>query len=266
MILLRKNFTNRRSDRHFFVLVMSVAFMLSLFAELASAQQPPDDREQLPVRGVVRASAQAKISTGLSAEILYVMDEEGQVFKKDDLLVEFDCRAQKAELASYSARKREMVIGLKSALFLKKRNAGSLYDVEVARAKMAKAVADTKGIKIQLSACLVYAPYDGRIATVNIHKHEMSNSRKSLISIVAVKRPQIELVVPSAWLTWLKKGVVFQFKVEETNRNYAGRITRLGATVVTVSQTVKVFAEFANPTKDILPGMSGTAKFLTRGN
>ena len=121
------------------------------------------------------------------------------------------------------------------------------------------------GWKIQLSACHVYAPYDGRIASKDIHEHEMSNPNRSLMSIVAVKNPQIELVVPSSWLTWLKKGVVFQFKIEETGLAYAGKIIRLGATVVTVSQTVKVYAEFTDPTKDILPGMSGTAKFMTLG-
>ncbi len=67
--------------------------------------------------------------------------------------------------------------------------------------------------------------------------------------------------VPSTWLTWLKPGAEFQFQVDETDKSYVGVVRRLGAAVDTVSQTIKVFAKFAAPTPDILPGMSGTAQF-----
>ena len=136
--------------------LLSIALIFGLttasvfFADTTSAvaqQVPPDDGEQLPVRGIVRPSERAKISTGLSTKVIKVAYDEGRSFKKGDLLIEFDCRLQEAELASYLARQREMVIGLKSALYLKKRNAGSLYDVEVARAKMAKAKADANGVE-----------------------------------------------------------------------------------------------------------------------
>ena len=35
-----------------------------------------------------------------------------------------------------------------------------------------------------------------------------------------------------------------------------------GAAVDTVSQTIKVFAQFDGTTQRVLPGMSGTAKFV----
>ncbi len=84
---------------------------------------------------------------------------------------------------------------------------------------------------------------------------------KQLFFIVAKRQPKIELIVPSTWLTWLTPGIEFGFQVDETGKSYTGVVKRIGAAVDTVSQTIKVFARFSSPTPDILPGMSGIARF-----
>lgn len=215
----------------------------------------------LPIRGVVRPSAQAAIATHISARVVSVPFKEGEAFRKGDLLIEFDCKRQRAEFASIDATRREMLANLNSALFLKRRNAGSKHDADTARARFDKAKADSAAILVRLEECKISAPYDGRIATLNIHPHELPATTDPLLSIVALKHPQIELVVPSNWLTWLKKGSQFRFLVEETGNSYTGKVERIAPTVSTVSQTIKVYAKFVKATDDILPGMSGTAEF-----
>ena len=84
---------------------------------------------------------------------------------------------------------------------------------------------------------------------------------KRLISIVSEQDPEIELIVPSTWLTWLARGTRFRFLIDETRTEHIGVVTRLSASVDTVSQTIKVFARFESPASDILSGMSGTANF-----
>lgn len=215
----------------------------------------------LPIRAIVRPSAKARISTELAARAINVVYQEGEAFRQGDLLIEFDCQKQKALLASSRALQREATILLKTAKFLKKRNAGSGHDFEIAIARFEKAKADTDIIRSQINECTIHAPYDGRIAELGIQEHEISSASKPVISIVALNNPRIELVVPSLWLAWLKHGTPFQFLVDETGKYYTGRVVRLGATIATVSQTIKVFAVFEDMPQDILPGMSGTVKF-----
>ncbi len=219
----------------------------------------------LPIRGVVRPSAQAAIATNISARVVSVPFKEGEAFRKGDLLIEFECKRQRAEFASIDATRREMLANLNSALFLKRRNAGSKHDADTARARFDKAKADSAAILARLEECKINAPYNGRIATLNIHPHELPTTTDPLFSIVALKHPQVELVVPSNWLTWLKKGSKFRFLVDETGNTYIGEVERIAPTVSTVSQTIKVFARFLKTTDDILPGMSGTAEFLGFG-
>ena len=243
------------------ILALSIVLGMA-WAPAAGAEDPAVESAQpLPVRGVVRASAQAIISTDLTARVTNVGFREGEQFRMGDVLVAFDCRQHKAELASAQAQFREMSVAYESALFLEERNAGSRQDVEIARARADQAAARAEVIRARLDHCTITAPFDGSVAELGIHQHETPAAGKQLLFIVAKREPKIELIVPSTWLTWLKPGVEFQFQVDETNKAYIGVVKRLGAAVDTVSQTIKVFAKFAAPTSDILPGMSGTAQF-----
>ena len=72
---------------------------------------------------------------------------------------------------------------------------------------------------------------------------------------------EVEMIVPSNWLRWLEPGINSPIVVDETGRSYDIRITRVGARVDPVSQTVRLYANFKEETLDILAGMSGTVTF-----
>ena len=220
-----------------------------------------DTTDQLPVRGMIRSSNQAAISTDLITPVIEIGFKEGESFHKGDLLVAFDCREQRAKLASAEAQHQEMSVVLKSATFLAKHNAGSQQSTDTARARVARAAAEAEVIRAELSKCHIVAPFDGRVAELWIHKYETPVAGKPIVSIVSDIEPEIELIVPSAWLTWLKAGTEFQFNIDETGSQHIAKITRLGAAVDTVSQTIKVFAKFKDLAPDVLSGMSGTANF-----
>ena len=227
-------------------------------AELTSIQN-------IPIRGVVRPSAKAVISSDLTARIKRVRFQEGEAFDKGEVLIEFDCRRQKAELRSANAKRREMLVSLKSALVLNRRRANSRQDVETAQARADIAAAEADAIEARLSACVFIAPYSGYVTEMRVHEHETAKPGSALLSIASRSRPRIELIVPSQWLTWLKTGTAFQYVMDDTGKSHVGVVTRLGASVDTVSQTIKVFANFKEAPENILPGMSGTARFQRAG-
>jgi membrane fusion protein (multidrug efflux system) len=247
------------------LLTMSIILLLTCAPAAAVEDAGAGPSLQLPVRGVIRSSAQAVISTDLAARVNKVGFKEGEQFRKGDLLITFDCRREQAELASAEAQHREMMVAFKSAMFLNKRNAGSRQDVETARARADRAAAEAEAIRAGLDRCSIVAPYDGRVAELGIHEHEMSVTGKLLFSIVAEREPEVEVIVPSAWLTWLTLGTKFRFRIDETRTTHIGVVTRLGAAVDTVSQTIKVYAKFTTSIPKILPGMSGTAAFQHQG-
>ena len=68
-------------------------------------------------------------------------------------------------------------------------------------------------------------------------------------------------MLPAAWLVWLKPGQVFTLDVDETSHSHSGSVTRLGAQIDPVSQTIAVYGTLIAPDLALVPGMSGTARF-----
>ena len=215
----------------------------------------------MPVRGVIRSSHEAAISTDLAARINRVAFKEGEKFFKHDLLIELDCRRQQAEWESAKAMQREMELALDSAKYLYRQQAGSTHKVDTATARLDRARADVRAMNSRMDQCEIRAPFDGWVAKVSIHEHEMPTAGKPLISILSNQDPSLELIVPSNWLRWLKTGLQFQFRIDETQTTHRSEVTRIGARVDSVSQTIKIYARFTGHATNILPGMSGTAQF-----
>lgn len=244
------------------VLLLAAA-LFTIAKPLSAGDQPPAvaDEIAIPVRGVIRALDQAALSTDLQARVTTIGFREGEAFKKGDLLIAFDCERYRAEAQSSDAVAREMRLTLESNQQLEKFRAVGKHDVEISRARVDKAEAEARSLKSRLQYCDVFAPYDGRVSELTINQYEQPQQNKPFLVIVGLSRLEIEVIVPSHWLSWLKPGTQMTFQVDETKHDYTARVARIGAAVDAVSQMVKVIATFDDAVADVLPGMSGAAQF-----
>ncbi len=219
---------------------------------------------ETPVRGVVRALDQATISTDLQAPVLRIGFRDGERFRKGDLLIEFNCARQRAELAAVEAQRKEMQLNVDNNLALQRAQAVGRHDLEISRARLAKAGAESDAHRARLEQCQIIAPFNGRVSDLGINAHETPQQGKPFISIVAEGAHEIDLVFPSDWLRWIKPGMTFSFSVDETRTTHAAHVVRLGAVVDAISQTMRAVAILDEPNDGILPGMSGSAAFKNR--
>jgi membrane fusion protein, multidrug efflux system len=80
-----------------------------------------------------------------------------------------------------------------------------------------------------------------------------------LLDILDDHALELELIAPSHWLSWLKPGYAFQVKIDQTEKTYPARVTRLGGRVDPVSQSIKVIGEITGEAAGLMAGMSGHA-------
>lgn len=235
----------------------------AVFFLWSAAGQAADPRTiDNPVRGVVRAVEQALISTDLATRVAAVYVREGEAFNAGDKLVEFDCRRQIATVAAADAQQLEMQLTVdKNRLLLRTQSVGK-NDLEVSEARLSKARAESDALRSQLDQCTVFAPFRGRVQELNLQVHETSQPGKPFLGLVAHERLEIDLIVPSLWIRRLPIGTTFRFRVDEVQKGVAATITRIGASVDPVSQTIKIIAAFGDEDHVVLPGMSGTAEFM----
>ncbi len=242
-----------------------ITFLLFvLAASLALADEiGRDATDNLVPRGIVRAGDQATLGIEFAAPVRKINYREGESFEKGAAIVVFDCRKQKAEFDAAAAVHREAELVLANHDYLRKRGATGQHDVEVARIRVAKAAAEAEALRLRLEQCTIHAPFDGSVVELKIYEHEFPTPGTPFLKIIGAQSLEIELIVPSQWLVWLKPGQPFRFRAEETAKSYAAHVRRIATAVDPVSQTVKIFGKLDAP-GDVLAGMSGTAEFPRR--
>jgi membrane fusion protein, multidrug efflux system len=222
--------------------------------------------QDVEVRAVVRALTEATIAVDYSARVLKLPVLEGEAFRTGEVLITFDCKKYDAEIkaARASAHAAELVFSNNRKLAA--RGAMGSNEVEISKAQMNKAQAETQSLQARTGSCNFKAPFDGRMVQRIIQEHESPAPNQPLIKIVDTTKLEIETIIPSKWLSWVKPGITFKFTVDETGQSLQAKLVRVGATVDAVSQTIKAYGVLTVQNPSVLPGMSGTAMFNSVGS
>ncbi len=212
-------------------------------------------------RGVVLPNAEITLGAGVAAKIEKMPFKAGQAFTEGEALVVFDCARQKADLRGAKSSLTKAASVYKSKRRLKKRGAAGSQEVREAAADVATTQATVDGLREVLRYCDIKAPFNGRVLERHADPFEIPAANAPVMTVVDDSSLELDLIVPSTWLRWVKPGVEFDFSVDELGTSFRARVSRLGAKVDAVSQTIKITGAFVNRPDSVLAGMSGTARF-----
>jgi membrane fusion protein, multidrug efflux system len=226
-------------------------------AVAAVAPKPPE-----LVRGVISSQNESTIASRMTAGIISMPYRPGQSFRAGALLVSFDCSIQRAQLAAANAATAAYRKTYDTNVELDAYQAVGKNEVGVSKANLGKAQAEANAVSAQIGQCAVYAPFSGKVVEQMAHAHDVAASGQPLMKIQGASALEVQLIIPSNWLTWVKPGVPFAFTIEETGQLVHGKVSRLGASVDPVSKTIRVTGSITPEAgMTILPGMSGSAQF-----
>lgn len=240
---------------------------LVLSGQAASAQSyaAPDGAGTVPRSPLGRQDIRAQLmpvryttlASEIGAKVSRLPVREGASFKAGDLLVGFDCTVQDTLLQKAAAELQgaEFTFAANQRL-ADLRSVGQL-DLDLSIAAVAKAKADVATNQTVLSKCRITAPFDGRVADQKVREQQYVQPGVALLDILDDSSLELEFLVPSGWLRWLKSGLRFKVAIDETGKSYPAQVTRLGARVDPVSQSVKVTATIDGRFTELVAGMSG---------
>lgn len=212
-------------------------------------------------RAMLAPQAEAVLASELSARIEAIPFNSGERFRKGDTLVAFDCAAFRAVLAEARAAMRGAVHKLDNARKLATLKSAGQLELDLAEAEVERAQARAQAAAVPVDRCVIRAPYAGRVVERKAQPHESAAPGQPLIAVLDDSRIEVRMLVPSAWLRWLKPGTPFTLTVDETGLGYRGRVARLGARVDAVSQSVAAVGLLDGAADGIVAGMSGNAVF-----
>ena len=241
-----------------------------LFLSLAYAgASVAEDAAPLPARaGIERQEIRAQlmprqfttVAAEIGAKISRLPLREGESFKAGQLLVRFDCSMQQAML-----RKAQADLGAAEHTHKANRRLAELdsigqVELNLSQSAVAKAVAEVGVQQAVLAKCSIPAPFAGRIAEQKVRDQQYVQPGEALLEIIDDSVLELEFLVPSAWLGWLKPGLAFEVEIDETGKAYPARFTRLGARIDPVSQSIKVAAAIDGSFPELITGMSGRVR------
>lgn len=239
--------------------------LLAPLAAVAAAQTPPSSAPSGGQRAQLVAVRHALISSELAAKINALPLREGQSFGKGEVLVDYDCALNRARLER--ARQAETAARQKLSVAEQLDGLGSISqgDLVQARAAVSVAQAETGVERVMVQRCTIRAPFAGRVGETFVRAAEHVAEGKELLSIYDDSAFEVESIVPSRWMAWLKPGYPMRITLDETGQRYTASVVRIAGAVDPVSQTVKVVGRLRNDRNDpngapLLPGMSGSVR------
>lgn len=247
--------------------IIIVALVLSVAAAPQTGWPKSERPAQLSrsdtgvMRGIVKAATQAMLYAQIQGRVSQLPRKEGARIEKGETLVQIDCEKYRAELAAAIAEHQAKDKTFANNTELTKLNAVSTLELDISEAEAKKAQAAIHLAEINVASCRVAAPFSGRIVSVMVNEHENVFPNDKLLSLLDDTSLEIELVLPSSSLAWLKRKARFTFTIDETRRTYSAKVKEIGANIDPASQTVKVIGAFEKLAPEVLAGMSGSAQF-----
>lgn len=239
-----------------FLAPLSLSLVLASFG-IAWGQSPAG----LEVRAQIAARQSTVLSSEIAGKILKLPVREGEGFREGDVIAALDCDVYTARLAQADAQVSTAERKTEALRMLDQRGATRKIDLDIAEIEVAAAKAEQRLAAIDVSRCTIAAPFAGRVAEAKVQRFQYVQIGQPVIDIVSDRDLEVELLAPSLWLTWLKMGTTFSVSIDELAETFPAVVTRIGARIDPVSQSVKVYARVDGTFPDLMPGMSGLARF-----
>ena len=213
--------------------------------------------ERQDIRAQLLPRRYTTIAAEIGAKVQRMPVPEGGAFKKGQLLVNFDCSLQQAQLAKAQAELQGAETTHRTNQRLGELNAVGQLELDLSKAATNKARADLNANRAVLNKCTVTAPFSGKVAEQKAREQQYVQPGQALIDIIDDSVLELEFLVPSRWLSWLRKGGKLEVQIDETQKTYPAKFIRIGARVDPVSQSVKVAAAIDGRFPELIAGMSG---------
>jgi membrane fusion protein, multidrug efflux system len=213
-------------------------------------------------RSLILPNGEATLGSQRLGRVLQVSANIGASFAQNQILVELDCSDPKAQIEVLKVEQAAAVETYEAKLVLKGLDQASDVEVALAASAVQKIKAQINQLMVQVDNCTVKAPWAGRVIKVHTRAFSTVGSGDPLVDVIRAGPQKVRMNLPSSMAGSVKSGSRFVVRVDETGKEYPGRLVYLNARVDPVSQILEVEGLLDRDYAGLLPGMSGEAQFV----
>jgi membrane fusion protein (multidrug efflux system) len=212
------------------------------------------------VTGSVQPERKADLRAEVSAVVLQVLKENGDVVKKGDVLVKLDETAIRDSLNSAEASARSaaqaldqserQVARMKTLRASGMTSAQAMDDAEVRRNNASSDVAAARSraalARQQLARTLVRAPFDGVVSDRKVSAGDTASAGKELLKVIDPSSMRFEGRVSADRIAAVKVGQPVSFRVNGyAGQEFRGVVKRVDPSANEITRQVEVLVAFA---------------------
>ena len=207
----------------------------------------------LPVRGV-------DVTTEIAGLVREIHFKSGQDVKRGEVLVELNADADKAQLASLQA-----AADLSATVL--KRDQGQFAAQAIAQAQVDADQADLKSrraLVAQQQATIdkktIRAPFAGKLGITTVNPGQYVNPGDKIVTLQTIDPVYVDFSLPQKNVGSISVGQVVNVMSDAfPGVPFPGKVTAISPKVDTSTRNIVVEATFANPKRQLLPGMFANA-------
>jgi RND family efflux transporter MFP subunit len=185
----------------------------------------------------------------------------GQAFKKGETLISFVCDDRDAQYAISRAELSAAQITHENKLKLQGLSQAGEIEVILAANDVTRAEAQLSYYQALRSQCQIKAPFDGRIANIQVKPFQGVSQGEPVLEILSRGEIKLRINAPANWISWINIGTSFDLWVNEVEGSYIAEVRAINSRVDNVSRTIEIEASVKGAGAELLPGMSGIAHF-----
>jgi membrane fusion protein (multidrug efflux system) len=254
------------------VLILAGGFFMHIKTLMASSPKPfpqtvtatkvssTDWQPTLGAVGSVTAVRGVDVTTEIAGLVRAIHFKSGQDVKKGDVLIELNADTDKAQLLSLEAAADLSATVLKrdKAQFDAQAIAQAQVDADAADLKSKRALVAQQQAVIDKKK--IRAPFSGKLGITTVNPGQYVNPGDKIVTLQTIDPIYVDFNLPQKQIGGLAIGQV----VNVTSDGFAGvtfpgKITAISPKVDTSTRNIVVEATFANPKRQLLPGMFANA-------
>jgi len=206
--------------------------------------------------GTLIAVRGATLGAELPGTVRQVGFDSGTFVRKGALLVKLDTSAEEAQLAASQADAALARLNLERAQSLRKGEANTPADLDLAEARAKAAAAAVESLQATIAKKTIRAPFDGRIAIRQVELGQVVSAGAPVASLQSIDPIYAEFSLPQQALAELKVGQHAHMHNDIfPDSDWDGQITTINSEVDPSTRNVRVRATFPNPDGRLRPGM-----------
>lgn len=213
------------------------------------------------VTGLITPNNSATLSAFQQGVISQIHVELGSTTKQDSPLVSFECELPKIELAMAKSQADGAGLTNKNNQRLYELQAIGRETLALSQVELARTQAELERAQYISSRCVINAPFNGVVQSIDVKQHEFVEANTPLITLLDVSQLKVEFLLSDALITQYDVGDVVKVVLPTQDKTYQATITHLAPSIDAVSQTRFAEAVVDASVEDLLPGTSVRVMF-----